>query len=384
MSLTQKRIFGLDLVRAAAISLVLVAHTIDILFPLIKLPLIGPVLGKLIAVTYNLGVMGVELFFCLSGFLIGGILIKTYLATDRPEQDGLLHFWKMRWMRTLPAYYAVMLIIAVLNKYIFFLPTSFSFFIFTQNLVTPHPPVFGEAWSLSVEEWSYLTLPFLFYFLRRNRRKQELFLPVLCTYILALALLRLANAFHPLYEDFDKGIRKLVLFRLDAVAYGVLMAYFHFFHKERLKKLKLWLFIPGLCTVLFITVLNYLGTHPRFNYYNTSPGFKLGIDAFLYTLYPLCFSLTLPFAWYIREPANKAIKALITQISLLSYSLYLTHAYIVLQLMRHYFPVSGIRQSVVFFIVYVFLACSAAFLLHRLVEAPFLKWRDRTKHLLKT
>lgn len=379
MSLSQKRIFGLDLVRATAISLVLVAHTIDILLPLIKLPLVGPVLGKVIAVNHNLGVMGVELFFSLSGFLIGGILIRTYLAGEGPQD--LLHFWKMRWMRTLPAYYAVMLIIAILNKFIFFLPTSFSFFIFTQNLFSPHPPVFGEAWSLSVEEWSYLTLPFLFYCLRHNKRKQELFLPVLCTYLLALALLRIGNAFHPLYEDFDKGIRKLVLFRLDAVAYGVLMAYFHFFHRECLKKLKLWLFIPGLCTVICITVLNYLGTHPRFNYYNTSASFKFCMDAFLYTLYPLCFSLILPFAWYIREPANKAFKAVITRISLLSYSLYLTHAYIVLQLMRHYFPVSGIRQSVVFFLIYVCLAFSAAFLLHRCIEVPFLKWRDRKKTL---
>src|SRR4051812_30333605 len=95
-----KRIFGLDIVRAMAILLVMLAHT---------LPGVQrfPVLGK---VTYCCAFFGVDLFFVLSGFLIGGIVIRE-LENDRLNASaGLLTFWKRRWFRTLPNYYLFLLV----------------------------------------------------------------------------------------------------------------------------------------------------------------------------------------------------------------------------------------------------------------------------------
>lgn len=379
METTSKRIFGLDVVRASAISLVLIAHTSAILFPLIKIPIIGFIIGKLIAINYHFGVVGVELFFVLSGFLIGTILIKENIETNVNTNKGLFHFWKMRWMRTLPAYYFVMIIICFLNKYILFQPTPFSFFIFTQNLVTPHPPVFGEAWSLSVEEWSYLILPFLFLVIRKFLQKKKAFLNILISYLFFFFAFRIINAFDPMFADIDKGIRKIVLFRLDAVAWGILIAYFNLYYRSRLILLRKGFFYIGLCGILIISALNYLGFHPKFNYYNTSNIFRFLIDAFLYTLYPVFAAMLLPAALCLKATSNIFITKIITKLSALSYTLYLTHAYIVLQLMEKYFVVTTISGCLIFFVAYLILAFSAAIILHKLIEIPFINLRNKIK-----
>ena len=80
------RVFGLDFVRFVAVSLVLAAHAGDVFDPVWQAP----------RLLETFGVCGVELFFVLSGFLIGGIIIDTL------ERDGrwVGNFWLRRWMRT--------------------------------------------------------------------------------------------------------------------------------------------------------------------------------------------------------------------------------------------------------------------------------------------
>jgi peptidoglycan/LPS O-acetylase OafA/YrhL len=93
-----KRLFGLDLVRALAIILVLLSHSRNLLISFY------PGLDFLKAG----GFFGVELFFVLSGFLIGGILIKDIQAGF--DFGILKNFWKRRWLRTLPNYYLFLII----------------------------------------------------------------------------------------------------------------------------------------------------------------------------------------------------------------------------------------------------------------------------------
>ena len=94
---TKNRIFSLDVARTIAILFVVLTHSAA-LFPSLNQayrPLIR----------YFLGLQGVELFFVLSGFLIGTILIKTYEQTDNFDFTVVKIFWKKRWFRTLPNYY---------------------------------------------------------------------------------------------------------------------------------------------------------------------------------------------------------------------------------------------------------------------------------------
>src|ERR1700730_16180708 len=88
------RVFGLDLLRAAAIMSVICAHGFVVLYP----HLVG-VLG----IFGHGGFYGVELFFVLSGFLIGQILIRQGPALDRAANVAV--FYVRRWFRTLPLFF---------------------------------------------------------------------------------------------------------------------------------------------------------------------------------------------------------------------------------------------------------------------------------------
>lgn len=367
------------MVRAIAISMVVISHSIEILLPLRQLPVVGYPFGKLIALTYPFGVMGVELFFALSGFLIGGILIREFITNDTQHKTTILHFWKMRWLRTLPAYYTVLLIVYLLNKFVYLKSTGISFLFFTQNLCTPHPPTFGEAWSLSIEEWSYLILPFLFWLSGKGENRKRSLLISLVVYLSTFVLLRITNAFDPIYPSLDKGIRKVVMFRLDAVAWGILMAYLHHFYTERIRNNKNSLFLIGIIGVVTISGLDYVGTHPSFNFYHTIERYHFVMDAFLYTLYPVFFTLILPYAYYSDHPKNRLFAQFITKTSIVSYSLYLTHGYIILHLMKKFFFAEKPMASMVFFIVYILISILSAITLNKFIEMPFLKLREKIK-----
>nr|GFD13805.1 acyltransferase, putative [Tanacetum cinerariifolium] len=141
---SHSRIFGLDLLRAGAILTVMLSHTSGYL-PAAWAP-------AYLTLQWD----GVGNFFVLSGFLIGGILLKT-LEKQPASRAVLLDFWNRRWLRTLPPYLLVLFIsfaiaIARHEKE----ATWYNFFkyaVFSQNLRKPHPAPFGEAWSLSIEEW---------------------------------------------------------------------------------------------------------------------------------------------------------------------------------------------------------------------------------------
>jgi peptidoglycan/LPS O-acetylase OafA/YrhL len=87
---------------------------------------------------------GVTVFFVLSGFLIGGILIKL-LENEQASFKTLFNFWTKRWLRTLPAYFLILIILIALSfltvKGFGFFKVD-SYFIFGQNFNTPHPKFF--------------------------------------------------------------------------------------------------------------------------------------------------------------------------------------------------------------------------------------------------
>lgn len=84
LPLKKKRILGLDLMRAVAIILVLFHHGFTLFeFPFIPIP------------------DGVDIFFVLSGFLIGGILIKTIVKQKGLSLADLKVFWFRRFVHFL-------------------------------------------------------------------------------------------------------------------------------------------------------------------------------------------------------------------------------------------------------------------------------------------
>ena len=137
---SHRRYPSLDLLRAAAIVLVVHCHTAS--------GFAGPPLSTVL----KLGGKGVELFFVLSGWLLGRQLM---LELQRDGQIDLMRFWLRRWLRTLPAYYAVLVVISVYLVVSGGPSLRPSYLFFGQTYLT-NMPYFGITWSLCVEEHFYL------------------------------------------------------------------------------------------------------------------------------------------------------------------------------------------------------------------------------------
>ena len=224
-----RRVAGLDLVRCVAILSVVVGHYWPVYE---RFPGLAPL--------RFLGVVGVEIFFVLSGFLIGGILIRQ--AAELGDRQGGFRlrdapsFWLRRWFRTLPNYILFFVIFFVFDE-----PWTkdnwgawaLSAF-FLQNLfIDLSAGSFGVAWSLCVEEWLYLVLPLvLAAFTSRTKNPERSALYGALVLVIVPTLLR----FTTIGKPWDLGVRHIVIYRIDAIAYGVLLAYLaryrsHFFER---------------------------------------------------------------------------------------------------------------------------------------------------------
>jgi peptidoglycan/LPS O-acetylase OafA/YrhL len=213
-----RRVAGLDLVRSTAILCVMASHY----WPLYeRFPAAGPL--------KFLGILGVEIFFVLSGFLIGGILLRQ--AAQLSDQGGEFKaanapdFWARRWFRTLPNY------LLFFGAFLLFDQPwtknhwgawALSLF-FLQNLIVDlSDGTFGVAWSLCVEEWLYILLPLVLAgYTRAVRNPARAALCAAVTLIAVPTLLRCTTV----GKSWDLGVRHVVIYRLDAIAYGVLLAY---------------------------------------------------------------------------------------------------------------------------------------------------------------
>jgi len=294
-----ERIFGLDAARAFAISLVVLAH--------------------LNQGTQEVGIYGVELFFALSGFLIGTILFRN-VPTARPWAfAGVVNFWQRRWWRTLPAYY-LFLLLAILHHafrgewpeggWVGILPYLF----FAQNLMSPNEVFYDVSWSLCVEEFFYLSFPLLLFLFQRigGSRVKSFVAAISLVVILGIVLREVAFASWPAAQA-----RVMTLPRIDAVAYGVLMALVMakrgFFPSERRG-----LAIIGAVLLVAVGIVHFVLRPVD----GATWFFRIAL-----ILMPFAFSLMMPLlaAWKRLPGVLERFRSPVTAISLWSYAIYLCH-----------------------------------------------------------
>ncbi|MBS1027385.1 acyltransferase family protein [Gluconobacter albidus] len=217
----RERIAGPDLVRSVAILDVLICHDGSLF-----LDWWHRTLPFHLAV---LGFYGVMLFFVLSGFLIGTIML------DLLERGTSLKGWGIflirRWMRTLPAYYVWLFFLLIPLAY--FGPYGVVwdearrvlpwFLTLTQNLGWPMVSNwYGVTWSLCVEEWFYITFPALLLTLLACRVKPALaFGSTLAAFFIVPLCWRLAL---PADVNWDEVTSKIVPCRFDSIAWGITAA----------------------------------------------------------------------------------------------------------------------------------------------------------------
>lgn len=223
---SDKRIPELDGLRGIAIGLVLFVHYF--------IPLLHS--SGRVANALALAWSGVDLFFVLSGFLLGGILLD-----NRDSKSYYKVFYVRRFFRIFPLYYAFIAFLFALSILLRFFITAphlvqvvgyprdfWPFPIYAQNLVIAFKNQLGASglvitWSLAVEEQFYLFLPLLVRVVSRRR------LPiVLCILIVSAPLLRtLLFYLYPIPAVGNVYAPNYVLMpcRADALFLGVLCAY---------------------------------------------------------------------------------------------------------------------------------------------------------------
>jgi peptidoglycan/LPS O-acetylase OafA/YrhL len=138
---------NLDLLRACAVLSVVGYHVLQ------WSPVDPPWLDALGAY----GAYGVDLFFVLSGYLIGGLYWREEYVTGRV---AVRRFLSRRWFRTIPPYMAALILAWLAVRIVRGEPFDWRYLVFVQNY-EPVIPFFLISWSLCVEEHFYLALPVL-------------------------------------------------------------------------------------------------------------------------------------------------------------------------------------------------------------------------------
>lgn len=352
-----RRIFGLDLLRAIAITQVVLLHGAHILdgTPLDGFPWISLI-------------DGVDIFFVLSGFLIGNILLLEINAIEKFGARDLWHFWCRRWLRTLPNYYLVLAANFVVVKYGIIVEYienfNWKFFLFLQNFSKPFMGFFWESWTLSVEEWFYLIAPLLLVLLLRILKPRQAFLLVTLVMLTAPFLQRLSMSGPEVtYEYWETHFRKLVITRLDSIAYGLLAAWVFYYYRPVWEKYKMHALFAGILVMAFIL---------RF----PSPTEGFYAQVLLFPLSSLSAMLLLPYAQSVKSATSIARK-FITHISEISYSMYLVNGALVSEVIRDNFMPAQPFAKILTYGCYWLAVILVSTLLHKFYEKPIMNLRDR-------
>jgi len=380
MEIAENRVFGLDILRFIAIFMVLLGHSLILTPPSVK-KVVNPFL-------YD----GVAIFFVLSGFLIGGILLKV-LNKSAATWSGLLDFWKRRWMRTLPVYLFVLLYLLIYTGLV--LPEKFPaewyrFFFFIQNIFGHHRPgFFAEAWSLSIEEWFYLSVPFFIFsaliFFKTSTKQTILAVSLIMMGLITWYRYHLYYQYglptnpNPFqikeFQNFlNTEIEYQVIPRLDSIMYGVLAAYIAFYYpKAWVTKWNFPFLLVGIF-ILFYTKFHMGKSIGPFN------------NIWCPSLKSLAVFLMLPFLSNLKKGLGKWTKW-VTFFSLISYSMYLINLNVVIITIikqtihgnyssKKFIPTENwILDYAIFWI----LTIGISFVLYQLIEVPFMKLRDTKK-----
>lgn len=311
------RILELDGIRGIAILLVVFQHYIT--------PFVGPLLPGLGSLNnvFALAWSGVDLFFVLSGFLIGGILLDA-----KDSSNYFKVFYIRRVCRTFPLYFAWLFLYLII---LLFLPNAlqkfgtvfegsfpiWSYFTFTQNIYAglgySGPGWLGITWSLAVEEQFYLLLPILI----RFAPKRYLWVIVL-GFVLMAPVLRVLVFLH--YPHSTIANYFLLPSRIDTLMIGVLCAM-----AIRNNRVKLWLELRAKDLYLLFAIL--LGGIVLMASENVTNVRSFDMALYGYTWLALFYALLLLIAISEQRGMIKAIAnfAPLRKLGIVAYGVYLFH-----------------------------------------------------------
>lgn len=310
----EKRITNLDGIRGIAVLAVIAFHYIhnQTMYDSWLINRFGTPASLLIKVAY-FGWSGVDLFFILSGFLIGNILLK-----NKDSKSLFKTFYIRRFFRIIPVYYLLVAIFFLLTLTPLYDPKASFFFdpipltaflLMIQNFYMAHYNHFGPlpltpTWSLCIEEQFYLIIPFLIFLINRKY-----------AWILAVAGIIIAIVARGTASNYYSGY-VLLTSRLDSPMMGFLLAWLHQYQSFRdwISKKLVW--VAGLLIIMAILCWRF--------YAEPHPGI-LG-----HTLVGFTFALVVILAIYSKNIllGNMLSNAFLIEMGKLSYFIYLYHQFV--------------------------------------------------------
>jgi peptidoglycan/LPS O-acetylase OafA/YrhL len=310
-------------------------------------------------VQLKIGGVGVEIFFVLSGFLIGGIIFRD-IDKGNSFTQTLKSFWVRRWFRILPLYYAILLFTFIFIDHSIGWNILYYFFFLQNNFYGIQ--FCSVSWSLVIEEWFYLFTP-IFLLLATSFLKTDK--KVFISMIVFIAFVNIIRLIYVLHGNVPySGVNGNFSFRFDSLFIGVILSFANH------KKWRLFDVISSkkyfaLGFALFITYLVYFWclSYP-INVIDKS----LFIRTLGFVILPFTISLMVPYMSTIKIDANKNLLykvffLFINTTSILTYSIYLTHSFV--YDLKINLPTSIALTYLISWIIYTFF------------EKPILNYRNK-------
>jgi peptidoglycan/LPS O-acetylase OafA/YrhL len=357
------RVHGLDTLRALAVTLVVLHHYA--LFVSNEDGTFGWV-GRI-------GWAGVDLFFALSGYLIGNQILA---ALGTSAGLSLKAFYARRLLRTLPNYLVVLAIYVLWPAVGEDAPLAplWRYLSFTQNLGLAPGTAFSHSWSLALEEQFYLLLPALALIGSALRLRMGLAWACIACVILAGMAIR-AGLWFGHVDAHEYGIYfyyKLIYYsslcRLDELVAGVALALLKNRH-------------PALWTRMTAHGKRVLAAGIML----TGAAFWLFLDdrygfaatVFGYPLLGIGFGLLILAALSPRSLLRELRVPGAGQLALWSYAIYLTHRGVGEIAAGPLQDLGYGPQTPLAIVSLLALSVLVGWLLYRLVETPFMRLRER-------
>ena len=352
-----KRIFGLDLLRVFAIFFVIHGHGAFLLT------------NTSLSFTANIPLPDVvDIFFVLTGFLIGSAFIAYSEKNTHVDFRKTIRFYGRTALRILPNYYFILILYYVLVKWdivngdLIKFP-MWKFATFSQNLVSPFYDFFWESWCLPVQWWFYIIFPLLLALFSRHFSMRWI-VPVMCMFFIVLSIVFRISISANAADGFwwDVWIRKTVLSRCDCIFVGVFASWIRVYFPDFWNRHAVKILVAGLILLLCIILI------PR-------PIGSVYRNVVYFSMQSVAIAMLLPMA--TRVQSNRTFCGrVITHVSVLSYAMYLTNLMVVQIISKNYsdiFDGLGICGYGLYWLIIIV----ASYLLYILVEKPFAKIRSR-------
>jgi peptidoglycan/LPS O-acetylase OafA/YrhL len=359
------RVFELDILRGFAILLVLGFHNPS-------LPGESGVLRPVEGVFHAIGWSGVDLFFVLSGFLIGGLL---FAEIERSGRLNAKRFLTRRMLRIWPAYYCLLLVafarlvIQTHGDWTASVGAMWPGFTNIENFIqVPRP----QLWSLAIEEHFYVLLPLLLIVLLRLRSSNRgiRLIPHICIGLVfgCLALRGL------LVLTTHVDVRRQTYLCIDALFFGVTLAYIRSHRPELVARVSRNRWLMPLALMMFVPALVGGTIRDTIGYSSLYIGYALILIRFVYRG---------ERSAVLNRFVVSRSAGLIAWIGTYSYAIYLWHydtgwwGYVYGENVGTALGLPGavvwLCHTALWFTVSIF----SAVLLTRLIEAPVMRLRER-------